>query len=60
VARGIRSGRALLERGIDPIVLLVAGGDRLPVHRHPLPTGGPLGELAMVGGLRRRQGFIVS
>jgi hypothetical protein len=28
---------ALLERGIDPIVLLVAGGDRLPVHRHPLP-----------------------
>jgi antitoxin VapB len=51
---------ALLERGIDPVVLLVAGGDRLPVHRHPLPTGGPLGELAMVVACGRRQGFIVS
>ena len=51
---------ALLERGIDPVVLLVAGGDRLPVHRHPLPTGGPLGDLAMVVACARRQGFIVS
>ena len=51
---------ALLERQIDPIVLLVAGGDRLPVHRHPLPTGGPLGELAMVVACGRRHGFIVS
>ena len=51
---------ALLERGIDPIVLLVAGGERLPVHRHPLPTGGPLGGLAMVVACGRRQGFIVS
>ena len=51
---------ALLERGIDPIVLLVAGGDRLSVHRHPLPTTGPLGELAMVVACARRQGFIVS
>jgi Xaa-Pro aminopeptidase len=51
---------ALLERGIDPIVLLVAGGDRLPVHRHPLPTGGPLGQLAMVVACARRHGLIVS
>ena len=51
---------ALRERGIDPIVLLVAGGERLPVHRHPLPTGGPLGELAMVVACGRRAGLIVS
>ena len=51
---------ALRERGIDPIVLLVAGGERLPVHRHPLPTGGPLGKLAMVVACGRRAGLIVS
>ena len=51
---------ALLEDGIDPVVLLVAGGERLPVHRHPLPTGGPLGELAMVVACGRRSGLVVS
>ena len=51
---------ALRERGIDPVVLLVAGGDRLPVHRHPLPTGGPLGGLAMLVACGRRAGLIVS
>jgi antitoxin VapB len=58
-AAGALAG-ALLEREIDPIVLLVAGGERLPVHRHPLPTGGPLGELAMVVACARRHGLIVS
>jgi Xaa-Pro aminopeptidase len=51
---------ALHERGVDPVVLLVAGGDRLPVHRHPLPTGGPLGDAAMVVACGRRAGLIVS
>ena len=54
------TGAALRERGIDPVVLLVAGGDRLPVHRHPLPTGGPLGDAAMVVACGRRAGLIVS
>jgi antitoxin VapB len=54
------TGAALLERGVDPVVLLVAGGDRLPVHRHPLPTGGPLGDAAMVVACGRRHGLIVS
>ncbi len=54
------TGAALHERGIDPVVLLVAGGDRLPVHRHPLPTGGPLGDAAMVVACGRRAGLIVS
>jgi len=54
------TGAALHERGIDPVVLLVAGGDRLPVHRHPLPTGGALGDAAMVVACGRRAGLIVS
>lgn len=54
------TGAALLERGIDPVVLLVAGGQRLPVHRHPLPTRGPLGPLAMVVACGRRAGLVVS
>jgi antitoxin VapB len=54
------AGAALHERGIDPVVLLVAGGDRLPVHRHPLPTGGLLGDAAMVVACGRRAGLVVS
>ena len=54
------TGAALGERGIDPVVLLVAGGDRLPVHRHPLPTAGRLGGLAMVVACGRRAGLVVS
>ena len=54
------TGAALHERGVDPVVLLVAGGDRLPVHRHPLPTAGLLGDAAMVVACGRRAGLIVS
>ena len=54
------TGAALRERGIDPVVLLVAGGDRLPVHRHPLPTAGLLGDAAMVVACGRRAGLVVS
>jgi Xaa-Pro aminopeptidase len=55
-----QTARACLERGIDPIVLLVAGADRLPRHRHPLPTAGPLGRLAMVVVCARRAGLVAS
>lgn len=51
---------ALLARGADPIVLLVAGGDRLAVHRHPLPTAGQLGDLVMVVACARRDGLIAN
>lgn len=51
---------ALVERGADPVVLLVAGEARLPHHRHPLPTGAPLGRLAMVVVCARRHGLIAS
>jgi antitoxin VapB len=53
-------GVALVERGIDPIVLLVAGEERLPLHRHPLPTTAPLGRLAMLVACARRHGLIAS
>ena len=51
---------ALLERGADPLVLLVAGGDRLAVHRHPLPTSGPVGPLVMLVACARRHGLIAN
>jgi Xaa-Pro dipeptidase len=51
---------ALLKRSIDPIVLLVAGEERLPHHRHPLPTTAPLGRIAMVVACARRHGLVTS
>jgi Xaa-Pro aminopeptidase len=54
------TAEALVARGADPIVLLAAGEGRLPRHRHPLPTGEPLGRLAMVVVCARRQGLIAS
>ena len=59
-AAAARVAAALVERGADPIVLLVAGEERLPRHRHPLPTGAPLGRLAMVVVCARRSGLIAN
>lgn len=50
---------ALVRRGIDPLVTLVAGRDRLP-HRHPLPTDGRLGDRAMLVVCGRRHGLIAN
>jgi Xaa-Pro aminopeptidase len=55
-----RVGAALLERAIDPVVLLVAGEDRLPHHRHPLPTAAAVGRLVMLVACARRGGLIAS
>ena len=55
-----RAARELLDRGIDPVVLLVAGEERLPLHRHPLPTAAPLGARAMLVVCGRRHGLICS
>ncbi|MCT9819796.1 M24 family metallopeptidase [Microbacterium sp. W1N] len=49
----------LVARGIDPLVVLVAGHGRLP-HRHPLPTGEPLGARAMLVVCGRRHGLIAN
>ncbi|HVE98892.1 MAG TPA: M24 family metallopeptidase [Mycobacteriales bacterium] len=51
---------ALIERGADPLVLLVAGGERLAAHRHPLPTTGPVGPLVMLVACGRRHGLIAN
>lgn len=50
---------SLVAAGIDPLVLLVAGHDRL-AHRHPLPTDRPLGSRAMLVACGRRDGLIVN
>lgn len=49
----------LVRQGIDPLVILVAGSDRL-AHRHPLPTTGPLGARAMLVVCGRRHGLIAN
>jgi len=55
-----RAARALLERGCEVLVLLVAGAERLPRHRHPLPTDAPLGDRAMLVVGARRHGLVCS
>ena len=55
-----RTAAALVARGADPVVLLVAGEERLPHHRHPLPTSRTLGRLAMIVVCARRAGLIAS
>lgn len=46
-------------RGIEPVVLLVAGEERLP-HRHPLPTAAPVSSRAMAVVCGRRHGLIAN
>ena len=52
--------RELLDRELDPIVLLVGGASRLDAHRHPLPTGDPLGARGMLVACARRHGLVAS
>ncbi|HEV2889386.1 MAG TPA: M24 family metallopeptidase [Frankiaceae bacterium] len=53
-------GGALLGRGLDPVVLLVSGGSRVGVHRHPLPTDAPVGDLVMLVACARGHGLIAN
>jgi Xaa-Pro dipeptidase len=53
-----RAARELWERGVEPLVMLVAGAERLPLHRHPLPTAAPLGARAMLVVCGRRHGLV--
>ncbi|MGO4603418.1 M24 family metallopeptidase [Terrabacter sp. 2YAF2] len=52
--------RQLLERELDPIVLLVGGADHLDTHRHPLPLAEAVGERAMLVACGRRHGLVAS
>ena len=53
-------GAELLARGLDPVVLLVAGESRVATHRHPLPTAAPLGGLVMLVACARGGGLIAN
>ena len=49
-----------LADGMDPIVLLVAGADRMARDRHPLPTTAVLGSRGMLVCCARRHGVVAS
>jgi antitoxin VapB len=53
-------GAELLQRAADPVVLMVAGDDRIGPHRHPLPTSRPVGRRVMVVCCARRHGLVAS
>lgn len=50
----------LWERNLEPVVLLVAGKDRIKKFRHPLPTINEIGNTAMGVICARRKGLIAS
>lgn len=50
----------VVRRGADPLVLLVAGAERVVRHRHPLPTAAPAGNLIMVVVCARRHGLFAN
>ena len=52
--------RKLLDRELDPIVLLVGGANRIDAHRHPLPLSEPVGDRALLVACGRRHGLVAS
>ena len=55
-----RVAEEVLRRGADPLVLLVAGQERVRLRRHPLPTAAPAGDLVMVVVCARRHGLVAN
>jgi Xaa-Pro aminopeptidase len=55
-----RAAAELIAHGADPVVLLVAGEERVRRFRHPLPTATPAGRLVMVVVCARRHGLIAN
>lgn len=51
---------ALWARGLHPALTLAAGDRRLPLYRHPLPSGETIGRQAMLVFCARGHGLIVS
>jgi Xaa-Pro aminopeptidase len=51
---------ALWTRGLHPVLTLASGERRLPLYRHPLPTGEAIGRQAMLVFCARGDGLIVS
>jgi Xaa-Pro aminopeptidase len=55
-----RTAEEVTARGADPLVLLVAGAERVARLRHPLPTAEPAGDLVMVVVCARRHGLFAN
>ena len=55
-----RLAKALWERGVEPIVLLVAGDERARLRRHPLPTAQSVEHYGLLVVCGRRQGLVAS
>jgi Xaa-Pro aminopeptidase len=55
-----RTAAEVTARGADPLVLLVAGAERVARYRHPLPTAAPAGDLVMVVVCARRHGLFAN
>jgi len=51
---------ALLKRGLDPALILVAGSRRVDRHRHPRPTTSPVGDRVEVVICGRRTGLFAN
>ncbi|HKO88622.1 MAG TPA: M24 family metallopeptidase, partial [Burkholderiales bacterium] len=51
---------ALWQRGLHPALTLAAGSRRLPLYRHPTPTGEKLGSTAMLVFCARGDGLIAN
>jgi Xaa-Pro aminopeptidase len=51
---------ALLKRGLDPALILVAGSRRVDRHRHPRPTTSPVGDRVEVVICGRRAGLFAN
>lgn len=54
------ASEGLIAKGIQPLVLLVAGEERVFRYRHPVPKQSPLGRLSMAVVCGRRDGLVVS
>lgn len=55
-----RLARGCLERGMEPVLTLVAADDRAFAFRHPLPTGKSVNEYALLSLGARRHGLVCS
>ena len=51
---------ALIARGIDPVVIQVAGAERLPTRRHALPTDALVGSAVLISCCARRHGLFAN
>jgi len=54
------TAEAMIGEGIQPLVLLVAGEERIFKYRHPLPKDRPLGKLCMTVVCGRRSGLVIN